>query len=337
MRAQADERPPIHIGILTDLTGRAAYLGQQTRIGAEMAADEINTPIKRLLVTFGDHGLDATRAISEAQKMLNADHVHAIFSNFSGPSRAAAPVVQNARRLFVYSAAAVSPLKENRNAFKSYLDYRKGCESIARHWKSEGLSFIGLLQAESEFGVLCEEGAKKVFPNLVATAYKTGESVSSQALILKSKAVAGVLNASYEGDMDNMLKAFVNLGFVPRIGANEDAFTERIMAAHANALGGATSFGMPTPDREFCAQVSARDLKHETCGCDHAGMAYLHLKQMYAALQACAGEGIECQARAMLKSPPDPRFGFRRFENDHQAVFDDSLRSFENRSFRPAR
>lgn len=320
------DAPPIKIGVLTDLSGKAAYLGQQTRIGSEIAAAEINADGEKLKLVFGDHGFDTAKAVSEAQKLLNIDSVQAIFSNFSGPSRAVSPVVLNAKRLFIYTAAAVSPVKDNQYAFKSYIDYSKGCALAAESWKASGMKKIGLLKAESEFGELCETGIKTVYPDPFIASYKISEEVSTQALLFKSKKIEGVLNVGYEGDFSNMLKSFGRLQYYPKISGNEDIFTKTVMKDFSAALEGSISFGMPQPEENFNKLVKDRDSRDEVNAFDQAGTAYLHVRQMYDAIKECKENDIDCQVKKVAGAKADPRFGFENWAPDRQAVYHQVLK-----------
>jgi ABC-type branched-subunit amino acid transport system substrate-binding protein len=312
---------PIKIGFLTDLSGKAAYLGQHARIGAELAAEDINRDGQKLELVFGDHGMDPARAVTEAQKLLNVDKVGALYSTFSGTSRAAAPIARSAGKLFVYAAAAVSPIRDNPVAFKSYLDYESGCQSLASGWKASGVQSVGIMRAESEFGELCERGVIKIFPDALIQAYKLGEEVNTQVLTFKGRKVEGIFNAGLEGDMSNMLKALERIDFHPRVGANEDVFTEKIRTEFPKFVPQIMMFGMPQPDPAFVAQAKSMEKNHEVRSFDSAGMAYLHIRQMYNSLEVCASKGIECEIESLKKSPADGRFGFEGWSDSRQARY----------------
>lgn len=323
----------IKIGVLTDLSGKAAYAGQQTRVAMELLKKDLTGGGKQVEFVLADHGLDTAKAVTETQKLLAIDKVDAVFSNFSGTSRAASPVVKNAKKLFVYTAAAVEPVTTNPQAFKSYLDYVVGCQKIANYWKSQGVKVLGLLKAEAEFGELCLEGAKREYPDPVVITYKPGEDVASQVLSLKSKKVEGILNAGYEGDMGNMLKSMRQLNFTSRVGANEDIFTPKVIADYKDLLATATSFGMPKLDPQFVARVKEMDTKNLTGSLDLAGMAYLHLKQTYEAVASCPADDVPCEMDKLQKSPKDASFGFLGWREDRQADYAWTLSQFKGEQF----
>ena len=334
--SQADNKRSVKIGILTDLSGKAAYLGNQTRVAAELLARELNVDgVSRVTFVLSDHGLDTAKAVTETQKLLNVDNVDAVFSNFSGTSRAANPVVKNSGKLFIYTAAAVEPVTTNPLAFKSYLDYILGCEQLAKSWQSSGVQTVGVLKAEAEFGDLCLSGVLKVYPQAVVTTYKPGEDVKTQVLSLKSKKVQAIVNAGYEGDMGNLLKVIRELQFTVRVGANEDIFTEKLIAEYKAELAQASAFGMPRPTQKFSDAIKAADPKNMTGSLDQAAMSYLHLKQLEAVLETCNEGDVPCQREALLKSPADSSFGFIAWRENRQANFTWVVSTFKNGTFQP--
>jgi ABC-type branched-subunit amino acid transport system substrate-binding protein len=256
--------------------------------------------------------------------LLNVDHVDAIYSTFSGTSRAASPVAKSSGKVFVYAAAAISPATDNPIAFKSYLDYERGCCGIAETWKRSGVSSVGVLKADSEFGELSERGILSVYPNASSISYKLGEDVATPALRFKTQGIEAVANAGLEGDMVNMLKAFQRIEYAPRVGANEDIFTEKVRKEFADLMPKVRVFGMPRPDESFIKEVLARDTKKEVQSFDSAGMAYLHIRQMYAAVSKCGTVQTECQAQALKNAVPDSKLGFEKWSADRRAIYRDT-------------
>ena len=53
------ETVKVKVGVLTDLSGPAAYWGMQARLGAELAVKELRASGKEIELIYGDHQLDA--------------------------------------------------------------------------------------------------------------------------------------------------------------------------------------------------------------------------------------------------------------------------------------
>jgi ABC-type branched-subunit amino acid transport system substrate-binding protein len=83
---------PVRIGVLTDLSGGMAFWGKQSRIGAELARDEIRSGGGDLELIFGDHQLQAKSAVTEFQKLADIESIDALYSEFTPTSVAIAPI-----------------------------------------------------------------------------------------------------------------------------------------------------------------------------------------------------------------------------------------------------
>jgi branched-chain amino acid transport system substrate-binding protein len=103
----------IKIGFQAPVTGLAATDGKSAQIAAEMAIADINAAGGVLgqrvqLVSYDDQA-KADQAIFTANKLIGEDKVKlAISGSYSGAGRAAAPIFQNARVVFI-SAYGVHP------------------------------------------------------------------------------------------------------------------------------------------------------------------------------------------------------------------------------------
>lgn len=148
-----DESDSVKIGVITDLTGPAAYWGESTRVGAEIAADELNGEGIEVELVFEDYRLEASLALNAAQKLVGADGVDAIYVDFNPAAISVGSFLIGKDLLFVYDAAVVSPLEGNPGAYKTYLDYREGCKQVSQKFLSEGVEEMGVLKVNLEFGV----------------------------------------------------------------------------------------------------------------------------------------------------------------------------------------
>ncbi len=104
---------PIRIGYFAPLTGPAASDGKSSSNSAELAVSMINDKggINGRMVELVsyDDGLDTKQAVNIAQKLTTKDNVVAVVSgSYSGPTRVAAPIVQEAG-IPMLSAYAIHP------------------------------------------------------------------------------------------------------------------------------------------------------------------------------------------------------------------------------------
>ncbi len=96
--ANANAADPILLGFHAPLTGFAAGDGKSASLGAELAVEQINAaggvmgrPLE--LVVYDDQA-KAEQAVPIANKLIGDDVALVISGSYSGPSRAAAGVMQ---------------------------------------------------------------------------------------------------------------------------------------------------------------------------------------------------------------------------------------------------
>lgn len=218
--ASVNAEDTIRIGVITDLTNIAAYWGKQTEVGVAILKKDLKASKEKVEIIIEDSSLDKKNAITSAQKLLHADKVDLIYSEFTPTTIAVSPVVKNASKLLFGLCGGNSFLNRNTNAFKSYLNYKTSCNKLAQFFKKEKHTNVAMLKSESEFGEYCLSGFKEVYKNPYVIDYTYGSQVKSQALLLKKKNISALINVGFEPDITNMLLAFRTLTYKPIIGAN---------------------------------------------------------------------------------------------------------------------
>lgn len=304
---QAD---PVRIGVLTDLSGAMASWGQQTKLGAFIAKDEIAKSGASVELLFGDHQLQAKHCISEFQKLLELDRIDALYVEFTPCAVAVAPIAAGKGIPIIYSAAAVSPTTLAAHIFKTYLDYFEGCRLLAQNWKSGGVRSVGFMKVNLEFGELCKEGLAKVYPDFIEVVYNPGDEIASSVLSLKQKGVEAVLNVAFEPDLLRTLKNMQNLGWRPLVGTQEDAVAEQGQKLFPEMLKHLSTFSLPALPEEFIERIRKRDPKNSLVSISAAGLAYVHVKQLFAARAACSTGELQCMRQSIAAAGPDSTTGF---------------------------
>jgi len=159
-----EEKPastePIKIGFFAPITSPAASAdGLSAENSAKLAVKLINEAggingRKVELVSYDD-GLDTTQAVSIAEKLTTKDGVVAVVSgSYSGPTRVAAPIIQNAGKVMV-SAYAIHPDVINAGdfifsqSFPGKVQGRAGAEFAV---KTLGAKKIAIIAVDLDFG-----------------------------------------------------------------------------------------------------------------------------------------------------------------------------------------
>ncbi|MFA5319168.1 MAG: ABC transporter substrate-binding protein, partial [Candidatus Paceibacterota bacterium] len=308
------ETGPIKIGVITDLTGHAAYWGESTRVGAEIAQKELKAEGYDVDLIFEDYQLDATKSVSAAQKLVNLDNVSAIYSEFNPASIAVSSFLKDLPVLHIYDAAPISPLAMSPNVFKTYIDYQNGCRLVAQKFKDEQIKKIAVLMPKIEAGELCLVGAKEVYPDLVAESYELGNTdFRTQVLKIKNSQAGAIINVGFEGDTLGTLKSIRELNYLAKYGTVDDTITDQVKAKYAKELKGAWSFGFGQVDPNFEAKLKLASSK--TLSTEYgAAIAYTHIKQMTKALSKCQKD-LACVDSEIANASVDKTIGFNGFKN----------------------
>jgi ABC-type branched-subunit amino acid transport system substrate-binding protein len=325
--ATTGQAEPVRLGVLTDLSGGMASWGQQTRIGAEIASDEITKAGGEVKLYFGDHQLQAKNAVSEFKKLTDLDKVDAIYSEFTPTTVAIAPLSNTKRVPVIYAAAAASPVTSSPYIFKSYLDYIQGCKEIGEYWKSQNVVAIGILKANLEFGELCAQGLKQIYPEAIEATYNPGDDVATQLLLFKSKGVTAIVNTTFEPDLLRMLKGVQNLKWNPLLATQSDAVASQTRELFPELLERITVFALPPLPSAFIERVRNKDPHNTLISISAAGLGYLHIKQLYAARLRCPKGDAQCMQHEIAGAERDQTTGFEFWEN-RVARFAVSLRSW---------
>jgi len=298
-----------------------AFWGKQTVLGAEMARDEINAGSERVVIVLGDHQLHAKNALSEYQKLTDLNNVDGIYIEFSLPSAAVAPVSALRKKPTIYSAAASSPLAASPMMYKSFLDYEAGCKQIGEYWRSLGLQKVGILKPNAEFGELCLEGMRKVYPDLFEQDFNPGDEMATQVLALRYAGAEAVVSSAFEPDLQRLLKSMQNIKWTPLVGAQRDLVTAEIIKKFPEYLDKLVAFSLPVLPPAFENAVRERDPSNTLASISAAGLGYLHVKQLYNAISSCPRDDSACIIKLIGAANPDQQTGFKGWK-DRIAVFD---------------
>lgn len=315
-RAKSLKSQTVKIGIVTDLSGPAAYWGESSRAGAELAEKELEEQGYNVDLIFEDYQLEAPKALSSAQKLVNVDNVDAVYAEFNLAAASIGSFIKDKNKIFIYDASVTSPLEGNNNAFKTYLDFQAGNKLVAEKFKGQGVGKIGVLKMNLEPGELGLIGVKEVYGNnAIVESYDLGTTdLKTQVLKLKNSGVGAIINvAAFEGDTLNTLKAMKELDYKVPFGTVDDSITQNVLDTYRPELEGAYTFGFPEVDKDFSDRLASESGKKLATEYG-AAITYTHIKQIVKSLVTNKMD-IAKASQSIENSKTDSTIGFEKFNN----------------------
>jgi branched-chain amino acid transport system substrate-binding protein len=321
----------IKIGIVTPLTGDAAFWGESSVYGMKLAQIDL----ARINVEFilEDCQLDPKKALNTIQKLVNVDNVDAVYTEFTPAAITGSSVLKNKDILHVYDAAVESPLKESENNYKTYVDYRKNCKNAALYLKQEGIKKVGILKMNLEFAELCKQGIEEVYSNVIVEGYNPGETdFRTMILKMKHKNITAVFNPAFPREVQSSLMQKEQLGFdVKFFITPSDALPVNFVNENPSLMENVITFGFPDVSNEFIDRLNREFDNPDIAAPEAAAVTYIHLKQIANSLNKC-GKDIICIRNEMDNAPPAKEIGFKGFKN-RIAQFDSPIKQWNGEEF----
>lgn len=307
----------IKIGIITPLTGGSAYFGESTKIGIKLAEAELKKENINVSFIVEDGQLDPKVALSAAQKLVNVDHVYVIYSEFNPASISVASFLKGKNVFHLYNSAAISPLSEGDNNFKTYLDYQTSCREVAEYLKdNKGINKVGVLKINIEFGDMCVKGIKEVFgDNAIVNPYDPGSTDFKVGLSKLSAAnVDAIFNPAFKAETVTSLKQMKDLRINKLFVGLAETITPDVSESMGDYLQGDIFYGLPRVSSSLQEKIKEQNGGKDVGDYNAAGSAYVNLVMLGRAANVC-GSDSTCVAKELGKATPNSDIGFEGFFN----------------------
>lgn len=308
----------IKIGIVTPLSGGSSYYGESTLVGAKMAESDLKKEGIDISFIFEDGKLDPVSALSAAQKLVGIDKVSAIYSEFNPASVSISSFLKGKDVFHLYNSAAVSPLENGGNNFKTYLDYQTSCREVAQYIKdNKGVKKVGVLKINLEFGELCTKGVKEIFgdENTYILTYDVGNRDFRSDLIKISNAqVDAVFNVSFKEETVNSIKQMKEFGLNKTFVGLVETITPDVYDQFGDYLKGGILFGLPVVGDSLKLKIKAYNDGLDVADYNAAGSAYVNLMMLGRSVNVCRSN-IRCVVKELTNAPANSDIGFEGFEN----------------------
>lgn len=164
--SRTNNKEPITIGAIFDLTGSLSYMGKWSKDGAMQAVDDINKkgginnrPVRLI---FEDGGSDPNKCVAAFRKLIDNDHVSLIIGFSSSSSVMASAPIANSQKVVILATATGSPniTEAGDYVFRNRLSGKLEVEAIAKFIAVEsGVKNIGVLYINNDYG----KGYAKIF------------------------------------------------------------------------------------------------------------------------------------------------------------------------------
>ena len=314
----------VKIGVVTILSGPAAYEGESTQVGLQLAKEDLIKAGYNVDIIVEDYELDSAKALTSAKKLVEVDKVDGLYAEFNPATYAITPYLKNLKdnnTLFMYYAAPTSPLDELPYAFKSYFDYAKGCKDLAQKYKSQGIEKMGVLKVNMEFGEICNTAIKGVYgSNTITESYDAlSADYKTQVLKLKNADVGAIINVAFEGDTITSFKAMKENNFIVPYGTVSDSVGNDTKSAYPDMIKNVTTFGYIDLDPAFSARVKQVAGNKSLTSEYPAAEAYIQIMNMVKAIDGNQGD-IKTIASKMAKSSSQKLLGFGGYDKNRQAI-----------------
>jgi ABC-type branched-subunit amino acid transport system substrate-binding protein len=288
----------IKIGSVEALSGFASFWGEPSKIGMELAVEDLRKKGINVEVIYEDSEGKPDKAVSAAQKLINIDKVDVLFTDFSGPSSAVSPIALENKILYGYSSFDSQIVKSNPYAIKTFFDSTYECKVTSEYAKNNlGIDKIAYIGVKLSFTDACVEEMIKVFGKdnvIVEAAAKTTETDFRASLLkLKQNGIKLAISYGYEGNYEAIFQQNIELNSgVALVCIESDCYSEKIKSKiPLTALEGSILFDFKTPT-EFKDRI--KEKYGESINVRSAALSYDLTNYMVEAVLAC-GDDVICQ------------------------------------------
>ena len=153
--SSVQEQDTIKVGAIAALSGNLGIIGQEERMGLDIAVSEINAAGgvngKRLEVIWEDDACDNKRATTSAQKLISVDNVKVIFgSTCTGTSLSAAAIAEE-NEVILMSAVTSGSVFSDAGDFAFRTNPVDNTKDLVEYLSSQQVKGVAVLSAQNDF------------------------------------------------------------------------------------------------------------------------------------------------------------------------------------------
>lgn len=168
--AQTPHDPSLSLGIIMDVTGPAAPIGEDCRQGFELArhlfAKEDTIKGAPVRFVFGDSKGDQKTAVIEFSRMVDSEKAVAVLVSRTGLATAVNPISRQKKVPIVGITANPVFVDENKYAFRIWVRADQEGEALARKAAEKQVKRIAVLTAEEDYPIVMSKSFTSSFQKL---------------------------------------------------------------------------------------------------------------------------------------------------------------------------
>ena len=254
------------MGMIADLTGPLAFVGQQARDGAQLYIDQVNARGgvhgRKLELIVEDDGYQPARSVAAYRKLVDLDDVFCFIGNVGSPTtQAIIPMLEREKVPLLWPTALSSAIytPPRRYVFASAISYRISSWIMAQHILENGAGGdvrLGVIYQDDDFGLdglagLHEAAAYYDLPIVAEESYKRGAvDFSTQVLNIKKADPTHVILWTVLRETAAILKEADQLDWRPQFLVNNAAADNVLAKPAGRSAGNALVLTMLDTSRE---------------------------------------------------------------------------------------
>jgi branched-chain amino acid transport system substrate-binding protein len=235
----------IRVGMICDLTGPAAFLGQELSAGARLYLQHVNQQGgvhgRKIELIVEDDGYQPPRTVAACRKLLDRDRVLCFFANLGTATTLAIERILEKERVPLVAASAYSSVLSDpprRYIFPVEPSYRTQSWIMVNHIREHGANGkprIGVVYQDDDFGGDGLKGVREAaayykFDIVGAESHKRGATdFSTQVLNLKRANATHVILWTLIREAAAILKNAQQLNWNPRFLGNNTFADDKIV------------------------------------------------------------------------------------------------------------
>lgn len=160
--ADKSNKPVVKIGITTPMSGDVSIMGQNTKIGAEMALEDNKNTKLHYELLIEDDRFKAKKAVMITNKFLFQDKINAVISTASTTGNAVQSIAENNNLVHINICSSSQEVLKGKHNFLHWTHPEEEARVLVKYWKDKGYKkVINITQNQSGAMALSDYAEKE--------------------------------------------------------------------------------------------------------------------------------------------------------------------------------